>query len=241
MSLSTKEMIAIPGGGGETGNGARYKQSYIIIGAIVGAVGVLLPIIFIGGERFFLGGGWHVRGSISAYYHTSMRDVFVAGLCVTGFLLAIYRSGELRKAEFWLSLVAGIAVTGVVFFPTGRPGLPPDAPKCGVMPEPAGCSPVQQLLGEIPVAMVHFTCAVVFIVTLALISFVFAGHDGNKASTLQIACGVTILAAVLGVVAGELNEITLGELTPLYIGEVVSVWAFAVSWVAESVRAWQDH
>src|ERR671910_2361882 len=100
-----------------------FARTYLLIRTVVGFVGVLLPFAFIIGEAFFLRGGVHVRGSISAYYHTSMRDMFVAGLCVTGFLLATYRSSEVRKPEFWLSLVAGIAVIGVVFFPTGRPGL----------------------------------------------------------------------------------------------------------------------
>jgi len=242
MSVTTHEAVgtAVSGEVSRVGNGTRYTRSYVLIGAIVGVVGVLLPVIFIVGEKFFLGGGWHVRGSISAYYHTSMRDVFVAGLCVTGFLLATYRSGEPRKREFWVSLISGVAVMGVVFFPTGRPGLQPGAPKCGVIPEPAGCSPIQQMFGEVPVATVHFGCALVFILTLAAICFVFASHEGNKASRVQIVCGVTIIAAVLGVIVGELMDVALGELTPLYVGEVVSVWAFAVSWLNESVRAWRE-
>ena len=216
-------------------------RSLLIGGIVAFVVGrLLLPIIFIVGEAFFLGGGLHVRGSISAYYHTSMRDVFVAGLCVTGFLLATYRSGEPRKREFWVSLVSGVAVIFVVFFPTGRPGLQPGAAECGATPEPAGCSPVQQLLGEVPVATIHFGCALVFILSLAAICFVFAKHDGKKASMVQVICGVTIIAAVLGVIAGELIGVTFGEFTPLYLAEVVSVWAFAVSWLYESGRAWRE-
>ena len=53
-----------------------------------------------------------------------MQDVFVSGLCVIGFLLATYMAGEFRTWDFWASLIAGLAVLGVVFFPTSRPGLP---------------------------------------------------------------------------------------------------------------------
>jgi hypothetical protein len=28
-----------------------------------------------------------------------------------------------------------------------------------------------------------------------------------------------------------LLDVTMGELTPLYVGEVVSVWAFGISWL----------
>lgn len=227
------------GGGGGSGNGIRYQRSYIIIGALVGIIGVLLPFVFIIGEVFFLRGGVHVRGSISGYYHTSMRDVFVAGLCVTGFLLATYRSSEVRTREFWFSLVAGIAVIGVVFFPTGRPGLAENAALCGTAPEPPGCSPVQQHFGETFVATLHFGCALAFILSLALICFVFARQGGNTSAKLQVSCGWTIIAAVVGAVVGELNDFAAWELTALYLGEVISVWAFALSWLAESRRAWR--
>ena len=108
---------------------------------------------FIIGEAYFLR-GVHVRGSLSAYYHTSMRDIFVAGLCVTGFLLATYMSGR-SDQDPWYRLVAGVAVLGVVFFPTSRPHLLEDAPRCGITPMPEGCSPIHQQFGETLVAGIH--------------------------------------------------------------------------------------
>jgi hypothetical protein len=212
-----------------------------VIGFAVGIVGTLLPLAFIVGERFFLGGGWHVRGSISAYYHTSMQDLFVGGLCVTGFLLATYRAGEPRKPEFWASLIAGVAVLGVVFVPTARPGLLPGDPRCGPGAHRPGCSPIEDRLGEVLTATIHFGCALVFILTLAAICFVFARNQDDPAiKVVQVACGMIIIFAVIGVVAGELEGVMFGELTPLYLGEVVAVWAFAASWLVESVRAGRE-
>src|SRR5262249_44338468 len=72
------------------GRDAAYTRSYRAMRLVVGILGVALPLVFIIGEAFFLRGGVHVRGSISAYYHTPMQDVFVGGLCVIGFLLATY-------------------------------------------------------------------------------------------------------------------------------------------------------
>lgn len=240
VSLSTD--VRRPAGGGDDPpdgrRDAQYEKSYLLIGILVGIVGTALPLIFIVGEKFFLGEGWHVRGSISAYYHTTMRDVFVAGLCVTGFLLATYRAGEPRKPEFWASLIAGVTVLGVVFFPTGRPGLLPETLRCGPGQDLPGCSPVQQRLGEVQAAAIHFGCALVFILTLAALCFVFARHREDSWRGVQIVCGVVIIAAVAGIIAGEANDVALGELTPLYVGEVVSVWAFAVSWLVESRCSW---
>lgn len=216
-----------------------YALSYLLIRAIVGIIGVILPLVFIIGEAYFLRGGVHVRGSISAYYHTTMRDIFVAGLCVTGFLLATYMSGQTNTRDFWLSLVAGVAVLGVVFFPTSRPDLLENAPRCGTTPMPAGCSPVQQQLGERLVAGIHFTCAAVFILSLAWICFLFARreeehkHAAGMATTLRI-CGIVIIVAVAWAIVGGLLKITVWELTPLYVGEVLSVWAFGVAWLLKA-------
>jgi hypothetical protein len=218
--------------------------------AVIGVIGIVLPLVLIAGEAFFLRGGVHVRGSLSAYYHTSMRDLFVASLCVTGFFLATYMAGT-KTRDFWLSLVAGLAVIGVVFFPTMRPHLLPDAPRCGVTPMPEGCSSIQQQLGERLVASIHFTFAAIFILGLAAMCFVvFAKGEKDRTkrpematkpwmATVQEACGWVILGAVaLAVVGGFLN-VTIWELTPLYLAEVISVWAFGVAWLLKARDLWK--
>jgi hypothetical protein len=230
---------------------AAYTRSYRVMRLVVGVLGVALPLIFIIGEAFFLRGGVHVRGSISAYYHTSMQDVFVAGLCVIGFLLATYMAGEFRTWDFWASLIAGLAVLGVVFFPTSRSGLPAGAPACGSVPEPPGCSAVEQALGEHQTAVVHGACAIVFIVFLAVMSFLFAASEVRAKQDrltacskpesrlfrkpvlfwIHSSCALVILAAGAWAFAGA----GIGELSRLYIGEVASVWAFGVSWITAGI------
>ena len=214
-----------------------YTSSYRFIRLVIGFLGILLPVIFIVGEAFFLRGGVHVRGSLSEYYHTSMQDIFVGGLCVIGFLLATYMAGEWRTWDFGASLIAGIAVLGVVFFPTTRSNLPHGAPACGSVPQPAGCSAVEQALGEHQTAVIHGVFAIVFILFLAIMSFLFAASEVLAAKPARFrrpglfwthtACALIILAAGAWAFWGA----GIWELTPLYIGEVVSVWAFAASWL----------
>jgi hypothetical protein len=224
-----------------------YTRSYRASRLVVGFLGLALPFVFIIGETFFLRGGVHVRGSLSEYYHTSMQDIFVGGLCIIGFLLATYMAGEFGTVDFWASLVAGVAVLGVVFFPTTRSGLLPGAPACGSTPEPAGCSFVEQTLGEHHTAVIHAACAIVFIFFLAVMSFLFATSEvlprterltnpgQPKASMfrrpslfwIHMACTLVILAAGAWAFAGA----GVWQLTQLYIGEVASVWAFALSWL----------
>jgi hypothetical protein len=212
-----------------------YVLSYLLIRTVVGVIGIVLPFILIFGEAIYLANGVHIQGSLSVYYHSSMRDFFVAGLCVVGFLLATYMSGLTKTWDFWLSLVAGVAVLGVVFFPTGRPGLVDSDARCGATPMPPGCAPIQQQLGEKLVATIHFSCAIVFILSLAVIAFLFAYREKTfendvKMARLQKVFGWVIIGAVVFVVVGGLMNIKLWEFTPLYLGEVVSVWAFGVSW-----------
>ena len=249
------EDLVDPGPGDRAG--ALYARSYLLIRMIVGIIGIALPIILILGEVFILKDGVHVRGSISAYYHTSVRDVFVAGLCVTGFFLGTYMAGQSNK-DFWWSLVAGVAVIGVVFFPTQRPQLLDTAPRCGVTPPPAGCSPVQQWLGENLVATLHFAFAAIFILSLARIGFLFAKREkelekdaerqsspirilSSRTARAQIlyACSWVIVGAVgLAIVGATIWKFTIWELTPLYLAEVASVWAFGVAWLLKSRALW---
>ena len=214
---------------------ALYVRSYLVIRMVVGFIGIALPALLIIGEASFLQTGVRVRGSLSAYYHTSMRDLFVGGLTVVGVLLLTYMAGRKSRPDRWISSIAGVAVLGVAFLPTNRPGLTDASPRCGTTPEPAGCSPTQQLLGETQVATIHFASAVVFILSLAAISFYFACRAKAKgelaAERIHRASGTALLLAVGWAAVGSLLPIDIGPLTPLYVGEVVSVWAFAVSWL----------
>lgn len=214
-----------------------YVRSYLLIRTIVGVFGILLPLILIIGEAYFLRGSVQLRGSLSGYYHTPMRDIFVASLCVTGFLLATYLAGQVNTWDFWLSLVAGVAVIGVAFFPTARPDLSGSEPRCGTTPIPDGCTPIQQHFGEVLVGRIHFTLAAVFVLSLAAIAFVFAyrareyAHDTGLA-TFQKACGWIIILAIAWVVVANVLDIRTTP-APLYLGEIIATWAFGASWLVK--------
>lgn len=213
-----------------------YVRSYLLIRTVVGALGALLPTLLFVLEWAFLRGGVTVRDSLSAYYFTPARDLLVGVLCISGVLLMTYMAGQTRTWDFWLSSVAGVAAFGVAFFPTGRPHLPDGAPLCGSVPEPRGCTQLQQAWGETAVAAVHFTSAAVFILSLAAICFVFAHRERRHGGKpLRVAfhrgCGTTILVAVAWILLGQVVEVEIAGLSPLYVGEVVALYAFAASWL----------
>jgi hypothetical protein len=69
----------------------------------VGIIGVLLPVVLLVGDAFFIDGKALPRGSLSAYYHSGVRDFFVGVLCATAVFLLCYRVAEhsvdIRSAE----------------------------------------------------------------------------------------------------------------------------------------------
>jgi hypothetical protein len=220
-----------------------YVRSYLLTRTVVGVLGVLLPVALVAGEAFGVPGPVQVRDSLSAYYHTPMQDVFVGGLSVMAFLLATYLAGQPRTWDFLLSLTAGVALLVVVAFPTFRTGLPPGAPPCGSTPQPPGCSPVEQALGEHLTAQVHEGAAVVAFLALAAVSFLFARRerlDGGSraAAAAHVVCGVLMLAAEVVALAGSLGGLRVGPLTALYVGEVAALWAFGASWLLAGRDLW---
>ncbi len=88
-------------------------------------------------------------------------------------------AGQRSTWDYWLSLIAGVAVLGVAFLPTQRPGLVDAVPLCGPnsKPDPQGCTQLQQAFGESLVATIHYISAAVFILSLAAICFVFARRE----------------------------------------------------------------
>lgn len=222
---------------------ALYVRSYLLVRTVVGVLGVALPTVLILADWLLLGGEVELRGSLSAYYHSPARDLFVGTLFVVGVLLMTYLAGQRDTWDFWLSLVAGVAALGVALLPTPRPGLPDAARRCGEAPRPRGCSAVQQALGETATGVLHFVSAGVFILCLAAMCFVFAHRavrfDGAVAvAGLLRGCGVVILLAVAWAGFGSLAGIEVDGLDALYLGEVVAVYAFGFCWFVTGRRLW---
>lgn len=168
-------------------------------------------------------------------------------------MLLTYMSGQPKSPDFIVSTIGGIALLGVVFFPTDRGGnlRALDPRLCGpkTTPEPVSCSPTESKFGERGVAQVHMWCAIVFIGSLAVISLVFAYRaarayhvkasvaDGQKPGPRRTAWAdphfdVYVGSAVAIVLAACWDFIgwRVGSWSALYACEVVSLLAFGVAW-----------
>jgi hypothetical protein len=62
----------------------RYVRSYLIMRVAIGALGIALPVVLVLGEPLLFDGQPFPRGSLSAYYYSGVREVFVGALCAIG-------------------------------------------------------------------------------------------------------------------------------------------------------------
>lgn len=203
-----------------------YARTYLFIRLVVGAIGVLLPFVLWTADALVLHGSITLRYSLSAYYHSGARDLFVGALAVVGTLLITYLTGQRHTWDYWLSTVAGVAVIGVALLPTSRPPGNTSAP-----------TPLQRAWGEQLVSTLHFSCAAVFILSLGALCFVFAARDRRYGGhpRLHTTCGVLILASAAWAATGLVVPLDFGWVTSIYLAEVVSGWAFGTSWLVKGL------
>ena len=212
--------------------GILYIRSYLLIRTLIGLIGVALPTALLLGDSA-LPGDPFLRGSLSAYYHSGVRDVFVGSLCAIGVFLIAYRAFE-KNLDNLLSTLAGIGAILVAVFPTGRPPI-------GNIPQ----TPLQQALGEGVVKTVHFTGATLFIICCAFVCISFGRREDERGQDranaqgkahlppqvwmwIHRTCGWLILAALAIVILT--NVIGRFDDHSLLYGEIFSIYAFGISW-----------
>jgi uncharacterized protein YndB with AHSA1/START domain len=201
--------------------------SYLTLRQAIGAVGLALPFALALGKVSLQGSG--LEDSVSGYYYTVMRDVFVGSLCAIGVFLLSYRGYDRR--DDIASNVACISALGVALFPTASgPAAPPR---------------------EVLISHVHHGFAACLFLTLAYFSLVLftqtddpRGPQGRKRkrNAVYTACGWTILASMaLIVVAFRLPpQSPVLTLDPVFWLESIAIMAFGLSWMTKGEAILKD-
>ncbi len=203
-----------------------YLRSYLLMRTVIGFMGLLLPtwLLLVGGP--ILEGTFQPRGSLSAYYHSGVRDFFVACLCVIGLFLITYMWFHYNWDNL-LSIVAGVAALGVAFLPTKGETV----------------TRLQEKLGETLVAGMHFTSAAIFILSLAAISWLFGKREAartDRPTSPQLrkwfhwGCSIVIVLAVIGIVVTK--ALKQFDDYSLLVGESIAVLAFGSSWLVKGLE-----
>jgi hypothetical protein len=91
---------------------AHVNSTYVSLRYGICLLGFSLPIVLIVGGGLI---GWELQDSISQYYHTPLRDLFVGSLFGIGAFLYLYK-GFSRRENLALN-ISGLALVCVALFP----------------------------------------------------------------------------------------------------------------------------
>jgi hypothetical protein len=216
----------------ETHPAARRAVSYLELRQWLGAVGTLLPFVLVLGHAFLrailLGPpawrGWDLQNSMSSYYYTDMRNLFVGALCAIGAFLLSHRGGSRKDA--WAGTIAGLCAIGAGLFPIKPPN------------------------GEMTIiADLHLGFAGVLYLTLAYFAialFPVADADSGRRlvhrNRLYGVCGWTIVACMVLIAIFQLPFLRshAGSYRPgLWLESLASV-AFGISWLTKGEKILHD-
>ena len=211
----------------------EFVVSYLTLRKMIGWVGLLMPITVRLGALIFE----HIRttDSISAYYYTGMRDVFVSTLVLVGVLLACYLTPARRDNVS--ATVAGLAAIGIGLFPmdpTFAAEILREYPGMGE----SKCYINRGFLGF------HFLfVSTFFALSFYLVYFRFAALTPPRPTKQKLmrnktyrVCGLAMLLAFI--VIGLLAVTSKGR--SIFWPETVAVVAFAVAWLVKGRTVLKD-
>jgi protein-S-isoprenylcysteine O-methyltransferase Ste14 len=186
--------------------------------AVIGIIGTALPFVLAFGNMFLEGPG--IQKSVSAYYYTGMRNIFVGSLCAIAVLILTYRG---HKGDYFYLNLASIFAFGVAFFPT--------------TPE-IGATSREEIIGTF-----HLLFAAFFFLMLAIITLrLFRKTHPNKPPTprkelrngVYTFCGYSILACIaLLAILKFMPDSPVNSLNPVFWLESIAVAAFGVAWLTK--------
>jgi hypothetical protein len=217
--------------------------SYYTMRKAIGVLGITLPFIMLAGSSLF-GECKEVQVSISTYYYTNMRNIFVGYNCAVALFLFAYRGHD------WMDNLAGtlgcIFVLGVAFLP------------CNIGASASPClvtvSDQNPLVGEL-----HNLSALLYFIILIIYSlFLFPkthmdnhtgekmdmGRQKRKRNVVYYICGSLMMVSLILIVIYMylLNNLYpgLNRLDPIFWLETVMLIAFGISWLTKGQLLFRD-
>jgi hypothetical protein len=231
----------------------RLVIDYLFLRKTVGWIGALLPIVLITGNALLF--STDLPDSMSGYYYTHMRDVFVGALCALGVFLFAYAGYD--DWDRWITNIAGAGTIGVAFCPT-KPTVCSARQHVCLPPAVRSLTLEQQVVGD-----VHLAFAVIAFLALGVMAIRFTKlpPTGEKRpagfmnwirtafgfplpgqpdprtpgerhqDAIYRSCGIVIIVCViLGAASNVLPSSVSNAVPVLFILEALAVFAFGISW-----------
>jgi hypothetical protein len=193
--------------------------SYLALRRAVGTIAFALPFVVAIPPLLFR---QTFETSISMYYYTGTRNVFVGGLCAVAMFMLGCRGYDIQDEI--AGLFSAICALGVAFFPT---------------------SPVCATMEQKHIGIVHYTFAGALFLTLAyfclaLFRMSAVGKEKTRRKVqrnmVYTICGVAILVSIgllllLDLVFGR--TYLIGKIGTTFVFETTSLLSFGVAWLVK--------
>lgn len=198
----------------------RHTYSYIALRKTVGWIGILLPFVLWFGVAVIFDD--EPQSSISHYYYTHMRNLFVGSLCAVGLFLFFYAGHD--KWDDWAGNIAAVFAIGIAWMPTTEYGID-------------------------TIGILHFVCATLFFLTLAAISlFLFTKtHKGKEMESpkknrnlIYKICAFVMIGCLLAIIVYVLFFQERKVTSLIYWAEAIALVAFGVSWLTKGGSIFPD-
>lgn len=207
--------------------------SYLTLRKAIGYLGILMPIIVRLGAYLFE--GIPSNDSISAYYYTGMRDVFVGTLFANGVFLFCYRGPDIQDNV--LTNIAGLSAIAIGLLP-----MDPAYNQIIVARFPAindpGCYQNHGPLGY------HIYVVATFFVILSYLAIFRFTRSNQPQITKQkksrnkvyIVCGIVMLISLGAIVLIKAT----GKTSSIFWPETVAIVAFGIAWLTKGQAILKD-
>jgi hypothetical protein len=200
--------------------------SYVFLRRAIGFIGALLPVTLPLGYALTTG-KWLLLPSVSSYYYSDMRNVFVGSLSAVGVFLVCYRY---RHWDDVFATIGGACAIGVALCP----------------PRPAGASRLAEAVG-----VLHVVFAALFLLNMALICwFLFTLSDlpadqrpaaKNVRNVIYRTCALAVvLFTALAGLSSFASQSFDDTVHPLFWCEALATFAFGFAWFVKGETLLRD-
>jgi hypothetical protein len=199
----------------------KLTHSYLALRKAVGWIGILLPFVLMLGAGLVFG-ETPVLKTISLYYYSGMRDVFVGSLCAIALFLFFYKGYS--KWDDRAGNLAGLFAVGIALFPTVKGGP-------------------QNWVG-----IIHFLCAAIFFLIISGISiFLFTRTKPNPThrkltrNKIYIGCGLVMITSLVSIlIYFSFCDFDNSQSCFVFWAESIALIAFGVSWLTKGGTLFPD-
>lgn len=210
--------------------------SYLTMRKLIGIFSLSLPIVLIIGSLIFSNCN-QILSSISEYYHSNMRDVFVGILCAISLFLFSYKGYDIK--DFIATKLASILALGIAFFPTT------------VELQSTSCI-IQPIHENHIFGIIHLVSAALFFILLAYMSlFLFTKSNKTKSdisiekkirNIIYRVCGIIMIICIIiiAIITMLPKNSNINKYSPVFWLETIALFAFGISWLIKGKSLFKD-